>query len=129
MKNRRRRKKKGVPLGFYSRTSGGYRGGGGGVSDTEEKVSSWSRSGFATKAINSMNTICVINTIFSYAFRAKETHPFPRPLVCNRDRLYASPSFPPPNLAYPLIHHSGHEIFARTYLTSAPPPFNSWIRP
>ena len=47
------------------------------------------KGGFSTKAINSMNAIFVI------IFRA-ETHPFPRHLVCNHDRLNASPRFPPP---------------------------------
>ena len=53
---------------------------------------------------------------FSSALCAEETHPSPRPLVCNCDRLYASPSFLPPNLAYPLIHHSGHKIFTLAHI-------------
>ena len=97
------------------------------VQTLRKKLLSWSRSGFATKAINSSSTpLQMQKKHFSSMLCAEETLPFPRPLVCNRNWLYASPSFPPPNLAHPLIHQSGHgqewNFRACTYLTSAPPP-------
>ena len=85
-----------------------------------ETAISWSRSGFAIKAINSTNAINLWGNTNT---------PCVKPCLT----LCFSYSFPPPNLAYPLIHQSGHgqgwNCRMCTYLTSAPPPFNSWIRP